>query len=432
MPWKEMDAMELRYRFVLDYESGNCSMAELCRRYGISRPCGYKWVGRYAEEGARGLEDRSRRPHHCPHGVDRATEDAIVALRDEHPDWGARKIRAKLQERYPGREWPASSTIGDVLSRRGLTVPRRRRRGAEPSTAGPLSEDVQANDVWSVDYKGWFRTGDGARCDPLTLQDATSRYALRCQAVERPSYSETRRVMQAAFREYGLPRAIRSDNGQPFASVGLGGLTRLSVWWMRLGIEPTRIRPGRPQENGRHERFHRTLKAATASPPAATIRAQQMRFDRFRKEFNEERPHEALGQRPPASCYTPSTRPYPSQIPPLEYPAQMQVRRVHDHGQFRFRGVRFFLGHAFANQPIGLVAIERRYWLVYFSHMLLGVADIDMHRILKPAQAQKRVPGYEPTVGYIDRTVMPSPRGGHQGEDPEGPSPTTQVTNEKV
>ncbi|MEA3365199.1 MAG: IS481 family transposase [Candidatus Hydrogenedentes bacterium] len=424
MAWKEMDVMELRCRFVLDYQSGKWTMAELCRRYGISRPCGYKWVARYAEEGAKGLEDRSRRPQHCPHGVDKATEDVIAALRDEYPKWGARKLRAKLQEREPGRVWPASSTIGDVLSRRGLTVPRRHRRGAEPSSAEPLGEDLQANDVWSIDYKGWFRTGDGRRCDPLTLQDAASRYALRCQGLERPSYSDTRRVMQAAFREYGLPRAIRSDNGQPFASVGLGGLTRLSVWWVRLGIEPTRIRPGRPQENGRHERFHRTLKEATASPPAATIRAQQARFDRFLKEFNEERPHEALGRRPPASYYTPSPRPYPSRIAPLEYPAQMQVRSVHEHGQFRFQGVRFFLGHAFANQPIGLMAIEKRYWLVYFAHLLLGVADVNTHRILTPAQARKRVPDYESAMHYISSTVMPSPRGGHQGKDPERSAPT--------
>ena len=406
-------------------------MAELGRRYALRRPCGYKGLARYEEEGFCGLEERSRRPHYCPHGLDRKTEDAIVAFRRSHPQWGPRKLRVKLAQKYPGRSWPASSTIGEVLTRHGLTVSRRLRRRASPSTQ-PLAHCVAPNDVWSVDFKGWFRTQDGVRCDPLTLCDGASRYLLRCQAVASPCYEDTRGVMEAAFREYGLPQAIRSDNGEPFASVGLGGLSRLSVWWMRIGVIPERIRPGQPQENGRHERFHRTLKESTAKPPAATKRDQQTRFNRFRQEYNEERPHEALGQNTPASVYVPSPRPYPSRIRQAEYPEEMQTRTVHEHGQFRFQGDRIFLGWALQGERIGLSAIDTRYWLVYFTHILLGVVDVRNYRMLKPAQAQKRVPGYEEAVTYIATTLLLSSGGEQGGEAPYMPSPKTQTQPLKV
>ncbi len=432
MSWMETSTMEQRFEFVLEYESGDFSMAGLCRRHGISRVCGYKWVSRYREEGLAGLEDRSCRPHHCPHVVDETTSDAILSLRRRHPHWGPRKLLVKLEETCPARSWPSSSTIGELLSRNGLAVPRRRRPRATPS-AQPFSHAVCSNDEWAVDFKGWFLTGDGIRCDPLTLQDSTSRFLLRCQSVAHLGYEDARGVLEAAFREHGLPGAMRSDNGEPFASVGIGGLSRLSIWWTRLGISLARIRPGNPQENGRLERFHRTLKQETATPPAATLRSQQARFDRFRREYNEERPHEALGQRTPASVYVCSPRPYPARIPELTYHDDMEVRTVQERGQFRFRGDRIFLGCALEGEHVGLFAIDERYWLVYYSDILLGVADAKQHRILRPKQAQKRVSGYTEAIHYLTSAAAPSPGGGQEeGEEPCRPSQDTSENDCKV
>lgn len=393
MSWKETSSVDERFRFVLEYESGGFSMAELCRRYSVSRRTGYKWVNRYLAEGVSGLEDRSRAPHDCPHSLDEKTEEAILQLRRAHMDWGPRKLRSVLLAEDPSRAWPASSTIGDLLSRHGLVAARRSRRRASPSPH-PLKNGATANEVWAVDFKGWFRTRDGTRCDPLTLQDHASRCLLRCQ-VSRPCFAEARGIMEAAFREFGLPDIIRSDNGAPFASTGICGLSRLSVWWKRLGIHHQRIQPGHPQENGRLERFHRTLKAATASPPAATLRAQQACFDRFRREYNEVRPHEALGQRPPAACYTPSSRPYPSRIPPVEYFDEMTVRTVERHGQIRFRGKHIALGHALQGERVGLLALDDRYWSVYFSDLVLGVVDSRTGRLLKRVQARRKLAAHK-------------------------------------
>ncbi len=389
MSWKDTSSVDERFRFVLDVESGNWSIAELCRRYGISRPCGYKWLKRYEKEGLDGLEDRSRAPHHCPHRVEADLEDKILELRRAHMDWGPRKLRALLMERDPSRAWPASSTIGDLLDRQGLVVAQRVRRRATPSEL-PLNDGLAPNDVWAVDFKGWFNTRDGARCEPLTLQDHASRCLLRCQA-SRPCYAESRGILEAAFREFGLPTVIRSDNGAPFASTGIGGLSRLSVWWKRLGIRHERIHPGCPQENGRLERFHRTLKQATASPPEATLRAQQKRFDQFRREYNEERPHEALGQRPPATYYMPSTRPYPSRLPELEYDDEMAVRVVEERGQIRFLGKHIGIGLALRGEQIGLLALDDRYYGVYFSDLVLGVLDGRTGRMLKRPQAKRKL-----------------------------------------
>jgi putative transposase len=389
MSWKETSSVDERFRFVVDYESGNWSMAELCRRYGISRPCGYKWLRRYEKEGLDGLEDRSRARHFCPRTVDAKSEGDIVALRRAHMDWGPRKLRAVLMEKYPGRDWPACSTIGDIVDRHGLVVARRMRRRASPTPVSPY-DGLMPNEVWAVDFKGWFRTGDGARCDPLTLQDHASRWLFRCQAA-RVCFEEVRGLMEAAFREFGIPEVIRSDNGAPFASTGIGGLSRLSVWWKRLGIRHQRIRPGHPQDNGRLERFHKTLKEATASPPAATLRAQQACFDRFRREYNEVRPHEALGQRPPAACYTPSPRPYPSRIPPVEYPEGMAVRTVEKCGQIKFHGKHVVIGLALRGEHIGLEALDERYWCIYFSDLVLGVVDSRLGRRLNRVQARRKL-----------------------------------------
>lgn len=394
MPWKETCKMEERYEFVREVKVGDYGFSESCRRFGISRPVGYKWMERYEHEGVEGLKDRSRAPHHCAHALDAGTEEAILALRAAHPQWGPRKLLVRLRESDPTRRWPAASTIGELLRSRGLSVLRRRRRKATPSSS-PFDACTKANAVWCVDFKGWFRTQNGRRCDPLTLSDAHTRYLLRCQAVARPDGPHVRAVLEAAFREYGLPAAIRSDNGSPFASTGVGGLTQLSVWWMRLGIGLQRIKPGKPQENGRHERMHRTLKECTATPAARTLRLQQRAFDAFRDEYNHERPHEALGQIPPGRLYAPSPLSYPSRLPEVVYPDFMVERSVHEHGQIRFNGTRYFLGHALSSQRVGLVRIDSRYWLVCFMDVALGALDMAQCVFLDQGQAKRRVSGYE-------------------------------------
>src|SRR5712692_9223500 len=307
MPWQEVCLMDEKMRCIGALLAQEENMTELCERFGVSRKSGYTLRRRYLAEGAAGVVERSRAPHVIPWAISAAQAEAIIGVRQAHPSWGPRKLRANLQRRAPAQGWPAPSTIGELLRREGLSQPRKRRRSASPSPS-PLRTAVTANDLWGIDFKGWFRTGDGARCDPLTITDAFSRYLLCAQLMARPDYANCRSAMERAFREYGLPRAIRSDNGAPFASVGVGGLSRLSVWWIKLGIMPERIEPGQPLQNGRHERMHRTLKAECANPPAATAAAQQRRFDQFRAELNQQRPHEALGQPPPAQHYAPSAR----------------------------------------------------------------------------------------------------------------------------
>lgn len=294
--------MDERIRFVMELEQGEMSKAALCRRFGISRPTGDKWIERYQSSGLSGLLDRSRAPGRHPNETPEELSELIVALRRRHPHWGPKKLRVLLLRKYPQMAWPSCSTLGEILRRAGLTVPRRRRRHTPPWTQ-PFAACNRPNTVWCADFKGWFRTGDGVRCDPLTISDAHSRYLLRVQGMRETKEGPVRSLFEATFRQYGVPGAIRTDNGTPFASHGIGGLSRLSVWWLKLGIEPERIEAGKPQQNGRHERMHLTLKQETASPPAKDLRRQQAAFDRFRVTFNEERPHEALNQNCPATVY---------------------------------------------------------------------------------------------------------------------------------
>ena len=349
-------------------------MTVLCRRYGISRKTGYKLLARYAAEGPAGLLDRSRAPHHQPHGMGKAVERAILELRTAHPRWGPRKLRARLARQAAATRWPAASTIGSLLKHHGLTIPRRRRPHCWPSPQ-PFPTAAAPNELWTTDFKGWFRTRDGARCNPLTLNDSVSRFLLRCQALPQADELHARPVFEAAFREYGLPRAMRFDNGPPFASVSVAGLSRLAVWWVKLGIRLERIAPGHPEQNGRHERFHLTLKQETALPPQATVRAQQGAFDRFRREYNEERPHEALGQEVPATVYTPSPRPYPERVPDPGYAADQQVRRVRQNGEIKWQGQLLFVSECLAGEPIGLEEIFQDCWLVRFGPVELGWLD---------------------------------------------------------
>ena len=374
--------MDQRARAVMDVLDNGFSKVSVCEIFGISRPTLDKWLGRYEGEGVEGLRDRSRAPHRRPNAVDADTEKMIVKFRKERPDRGPRKIKVELAREHPHRRWPASSTIAEILDRHGLTVRRKRNRKAEPYTE-PFAECREANDVWCIDFKGWFLTGDGERCDPLTISDGSTRYLIRCNRVPRTDFGCVKPVLEAAFREYGLPRAMRSDNGAPFASRAPRGLSPLSLWWIKLGIVPERIEPGKPQQNGRHERMHLTLKQCTASPPKATLRAQQRAFDVFREDYNFSRPHEALGQRTPGELYRASPRPYPRRVPEISYPAAMIVRRVEKSGVISWRQSRIFISEALAGETVGLLALDERYYRVYFAQLDLGVVDTHHGRHLR-------------------------------------------------
>lgn len=386
MPWKVSNLMDERMRYIVDWQNGDYSVAELCRMYGISRPTAYKWLGRYESEGIEGLRDRSRAPHHQPHVVPREIEEQIVAFRGLHPTFGPKKIRHRLKQDHPETAWPARSTIGEILRRCGLVSDGRRRRRTPPYTQ-PFRHCDGPNTVWCVDHMGWFATANGSKCEPLTLTDAFSRYLFRCQAVPDRGHDTTRAILTAVFREYGLPDAIRSDNGVPFASRGIGGLSRLSVWWIQLDIVPERIELGQPQQNGRHERMHRTVQEATARPPERTLRAQQRAFDGFRQEYNDERPHEALGMKTPAEVYRPSGRAYPERLEPVSYPAGLADRMVQKRGEFYWNQHNVFFGEAFSGQRIGLEPLDGRHWLVYFARHVLGVFDSQTYAVLTGRKA---------------------------------------------
>ena len=316
-------------------------MVALCERFEISLETGYVWLRRYRERGAAGLVEVNRAPHRHPNQTGTATEAAVLELRQAHMTWGPRKLKRVLERDQPGRRWPATSTVGEIVKRAGLVVSAKKRRRTEPYTE-PLQHAVESNRVWCADFKGWFRSGDGTRIDPLTITDACSRYLLRSQAVEKADTERVRAIFEAAFREYGLPWAIRTDNGAPFASSAVCGLSRLAVWWTRLGIEHERIQAGHPEQNGRHERMHRTLKLDLRS--AEDWRGQQRELDRFRQDYNQVRPHEALGMQTPASVYEPSQRAYPERLPKLEYPSTLLVRTVNGKGHFRWKSHDVFLG----------------------------------------------------------------------------------------
>jgi transposase InsO family protein len=388
MPWKKQGEREERFRFIEDYRSEDWSLADLCREYGVARATGYKWLERYEQGGLDGLKDLSRAPHSHPNVLSAEVEQQIIAIRDRHPTWGAGKIRAKLE----GQEkLPAESTVGMVLKRHGLTVARKKRPQFRPSSE-PLAHADGPNRVWCIDYKGHFRTANGERVDPLTVTDAYSRYLFRCVGLPTPSYALTKPVLQAAFREFGLPDRVRTDNGTPFGSNGESGLTALSVWWIKLGIVHERIQPGQPQQNGRHERMHRTLKRETASPPASTPRTQQSRFDHFRHEYNEERPHESLGQKPPAQFYRHSPRPYPGRLPAIEYPRGWRAQTVSPGGQIHWGHQYVFVSHALQNEKIGLEPIDDRYWRVWFSFYEIGVLDSHKLTIRRPIKPKDSPP----------------------------------------
>jgi transposase InsO family protein len=372
MPFAE-SRLEQRISLLRDYDTGAWSVSELCADYGIDRSTFYYWLRRRTSGGEDWFVDRSRAPDGCPHKTSEQMVEAVVGVRDRFRHFGPKKIRARLIEEKPEVIWPAASTIGDILKREGLIVSRRRRR--KPVEPGQLVERAgEANAEWACDFKGWFRTGEGERCDPLTITDSFSRYVLQVR-IAQPTVAGVQPVFERVFREHGLPEAMRCDNGSPFGSTGAGGLTRLSVWWMKLGVRLHFIPPGSPQDNGCHERMHRELKTLTASSPAADLAEQQARFDRFCWHFNQERPHEALGQKVPASCWHPSPRPMPDRLAEPWYDADHQVRRVRPAGDIRFRSCCVFIGEAFAGELVGLTEREGGSHLVRFFDIDLGIID---------------------------------------------------------
>lgn len=371
----ETQVLDERKRFVHDMSSGQWSMSELCARYGVTRPTGYKWLARYQAEGAAGLGDRSRAPHRCPHQTDGDIVRLLVATRQEY-GWGAKKILQVLRGRHPRRAWPAVSTINDILDHHGLLHKNRRRPAWTHPGAAPLHTD-HPNQVWPADFKGQFKTGDGRYCYPLTVTDHFSRRVLVCHGLPSVKAADARPVFRALFRAVGLPEAIRTDNGAPFASTGIHGLSALNVWWMQLGIVHQRIRPSHPQENGTHERMHRDLKRETTRPAASTGRAQQRRFDAFQRRYNEERPHEGIGNQTPASLWTPSSRRYPERITPPTYPSHMEVRRVTTAGTFRFLAQRrAFLSETLQHQDVGLEEVGDGIWNIVYYTTLIGKIDV--------------------------------------------------------
>jgi transposase InsO family protein len=387
MPWREMSPMEQRLEFVHEYEGGLFTMTELAAQYGISRKTGYKWLERYDSDGAGGLQDRSRRPHLSPQATDPDLVEVLLAHRHRHPRWGPKKLLAVSARQQPDAAWPSRATVCTLLKQRGLIAPRRRRARSPHAPASPLAPITAVNQTWTTDFKGEFRTGDSVYCYPLTLRDGFSRFVLRCDAFLGRTTEATQRRFERAFRDYGLPERIRSDNGGPFASLGLGRLSQLSVWWMRLGIIPERIAPGHPEQNGSHEQFHRVLKAETARPPAPNCTAQQQRFRRFVREYNEERPHEALRDQPPASCYAPSRRALPAQLPPLEYAGHTEKRLVSGNGCVSWAGAPLFVAAPLAGQYVAFEEVDDGIWTLWFATVALARYD-ERHRSIHPIASQ--------------------------------------------
>ncbi len=375
MPWTETCVMEQRAKFIIDVLEGSYSMTELCEYYGISRKSGYKWIQRYEQGGFDAIRDLSRAPHCHPHQISHQVKESILAVKKRFPKWGAPKIRSRLERIHPNwNSYPAISTIGLFLRKQGLTHPRKRRRRATP-TELPLTSGCYSNQVWCADFKGHFKTGDGSRCNPLTISDHASRYLLCCRHLDRMSYELVKMRFERIFREYGLPEVVRTDNGTPFASRGLGGLGRLSYWWIRLGIHPERIEPGHPEQNGRHERMHKTLKDHTAKPPSETLGQQQKQFDRFCAEYNEHRPHEALKMRTPSQCYSASARDFPSRLPEVSYDNHFQIRKVQMHGDIRYLCRKLFVTECLYGEYVGVERIDEDVSLLWYCDYLLGRID---------------------------------------------------------
>jgi transposase InsO family protein len=382
MPWKEICALEIRKEMISDWLTKEYTITELSDSYGVSRKTIHKWIDRYHQKGIAGLVDLSREPDYHPNATSIEKVAAILALKRQKIKWGPRKIMAKLRSDSPEVQWPADSTGNAVLKKHGF-VQSRKHRHRVPSYTAPFVNCDQSNAVWSADYKGQFKMGNKQKCYPLTISDNYSRFLLGCWGLTRPNFEQTKPYFEKAFIRNGLPLAIRTDNGQPFASRGLTGLSRLSVWFIKLGIIPERIEPGCPEQNGRHERMHRTLKEATANPPKNNLGEQQEAFDDFIEEYNYERPHEALNQKPPSSVYRLSLRPYPAKLLKVEYGPHIAVRHVTNRGCIKWKGIFVFLSESLMGEYVAFKQVEDHLWEVFFSTYSLGFLDEKQWKIIR-------------------------------------------------
>jgi len=364
-----------RFRAIKPILDEAISVAAAAEQLGVSRKTLHVWLRRYHEGGLAGLEARSSAPKTTPHAVDPEQVAEIVALRLQHPTWGPKKLRAWLDREYPRTQWPVPSTMGDLLRRRGLVKNRRRRRGRSAEPKASFQPATKPNDTWCMDFKGHFPLGAGGRCHPLTTQDLVTRYLLVAEGMRAERDALVWPVLERAFREYGMPKTVRHDNGAPFASNGAGGLSRLSVRLIRLGIVVERTDVASPAQNGRLERMHRVMKAEAASPPEETLKAQQRVLDRFRREYNEERPHEAIGLAVPASLYQPSPRAYPGQLPEIEYGREVMTRRLYPAGLLRWQGRIIFVSTPLGGELVGLRPIGDGLHELIFGNVFLGVLD---------------------------------------------------------
>lgn len=374
MSWRDICPMDEKVSFIAAVKEKRHSISVLCRKFSISRKTGYKWLKRYAEEGAKGLYAQTKARKTQSHQTTEKQQRLILKAKTRFKDWGPKKIKAWLEVEYSQQEWPAASTIGDILKKHGMVEPRSFRRRVPPQSE-PFGDCEKPNDVWSADFKGQFRTGDKKYCYPLTVTDNHSRFILACDGYLRPTLQNVQKSMLKAFNEHGLPKAIRTDNGTPFASTGAGGLSRLSIWWLKLGIYPQRIEIGHPEQNGRHERMHRTLKQATALPSKRNINSQNRAFKKFIDEFNFIRPHEALENKRPCQVYQSSDRKYPSKFSEMNYPGDRLVRTVRSNGQIKLNGKLIFVSEILYGESLGIIEVEDGIWDVQYSVLGLGVID---------------------------------------------------------
>ncbi len=371
MAWENFKVEQQRLQLVQAYIEGNTSMTDLCLKYGISRRTAYKWYNRYLEEGEDGLQDLSKAPHAPNFLYPEELIERAIDYKLKHRDWGPKKIVVKLKEIYPDDDWPSPTRMYEIFKEYHL-VTKRKIRSRVPATA-PFGDITDCNCTWAVDWKGWFLTGDGHKFEPLTITDSFSRYLIRCTHLNKHTIDYVWPVFDEAFREYGLPTKMRSDNGPPFGSVGVGRLTKLSVKLIRAGVMPEWIRPGHPEENGRHERFHLTLKQKIANPPKKTLPLQIRAMSEFHHEYNFERPHEALGMKTPGNCYRNSPRIWDGVLRSPEYNTQeMLVRKVQANGIITFRNENQFIGEALIGEYIGLKPIQNDEFEIYYGSVFLG------------------------------------------------------------
>jgi transposase InsO family protein len=386
MPWKETDVMTERERFVILARTGRFTITELCDDFGISRKTGHKYLDRYQKEGRSGLADHSRRPKTSPHCTEEGVKQLILSERRKHPTWGAKKIHNLLLTVHGIENRPHVNTVGNILRSHGLTQKRKRKAGAHRMRPEHLTEATRPNEVWTFDFKGWFTLGNGVRCEPLTVCDRFSRFIVGCKGQLNQQFNTTHRSCKMLMRYHGLPEVIRVDNGTPFASNALGGLSQLSVWWIEQGIRVEFIKPASPQQNGSHERMHRDLKAEVASKPSPNMRAQQKRFDRWREQYNQERPHEALDMLRPSEIYRPSARRM-GQKDKIRYSSDHEVKRVSGSGHIRYSGANFYLSEIYAGCYVGLKENQDRISELHYANLHLGNLEFNTRDPYRPKSA---------------------------------------------